>query len=287
MTAMPGDRGRVPNVLSVAGSDPSGGAGIQADLKTFAALGVFGCAVPTMLTAQSAARLTGTYAIPPDFVALQLSTVRDDVALHAAKIGALGDAAVARVVASTFARWAVGDLVVDPVFRSSSGATLLDDDGVRVLRDDIFPLARLVTPNAIEAGALLDVPRPATLGEMASAARTIRQRLGPAWVLVTGGHVDAGDECVDVLTDGDVLYEFCAPRIPGPPVHGAGCTLSSAIAAFLALGCDVPDACLNAQQYVAAAIAAATELTVGAGPTPLHHIPLARAAAALVQPGVA
>jgi hydroxymethylpyrimidine/phosphomethylpyrimidine kinase len=279
----------VPNVLSIAGSDPSGGAGIQADLKTFAALGVYGCAIPAMLTAQGPGRVTGTCPVTPDFVALQLATLLDDMEVHAVKVGALGTEAVAMVVTSALRDRRTRNIVVDPVTHASIGVTLLEDSGARVVRDELCSIATVVTPNTIEANALLGSPDqpPATTLEMAAAARAIKQRFGPAWVLVTGGHLDSADECVDVLTDGDVLYEFCAPRIAGPPTHGTGCTLSSAIAAFLALGCDVPEACLNAQQYVAAAIAAASELTMGSGPTPLHHIPLARAAASLIPADLA
>ncbi len=270
----------VPNVLAIAGSDPSGGAGVQADLKTFAAFGVYGAACITALTAQNAHRVFGVTGVAPSFVSLQIEAVLADLPLHAVKIGMLGSAAVVRAVASALANGAVENVVIDPVLRSSTGTPLIDADGLDALRRELLPRARVVTPNVGEAGALLGRAAPSTIAEMRDAARDLG-RLGPARALVTGGHVSAGDDVIDVLCDEDGrIHELRTPRVDGPDRHGTGCTLSSAIAALLALGHSVRSACEEAQAYVAAAIAAAPALTSGSGAGPLHHIPFSRLLAA-------
>ena len=248
---------RLRCVLSIAGSDPSGGAGIQADLKTFAAFGVDGCAAIAALTAQNEHDVVGILEVPAEFLAAQLKAVLGDREIDAVKIGMLGTAANVHTVAETLRQSDQRNVVVDPVLRATSGALLLDDAGLAVLRDEILPLATVLTPNAFESGALLGTAPASSLGDMHAAARALRA-LGAEWVLVTGGHVDAdGEECVDVLAGRDGTSELRTPRVPGPGIHGSGCRLSSAIASLLARGASVPDACAQAQRFVARAIATA------------------------------
>ncbi len=269
--------GRVRNVLAVAGSDPSGGAGVQADLKTFAAFGVYGGAVITALTAQNTIGIAGVNPVDASFVALQLQTVVSDMALDAVKVGMLGSASVVRSVAAVFRACSVANIVVDPVLRASTGSSLLGADGVVALREELLPLAHVITPNAAEAGVLLSRAAPASLRDMHDAARALR-KFGSAYVLVTGGHVATGADCVDVLCDQHgITHELRSIRIGDASRHGTGCTLSSAIAALLALGRDVAAACEEAQAYVGAAIVAAGDLAVGHGAGPLHHIPFSAA----------
>jgi hydroxymethylpyrimidine/phosphomethylpyrimidine kinase len=262
----------VAAVLSVAGSDPSGGAGIQADLKTFAAFGVYGAAVITALTAQSSHTVAAVEPIDPEFVGLQLEIVLTDVEFAAIKVGMLGTSGVARRVAAVLRQRRNESIVIDPVLRASAGAALLDAAGIDVLRSALIPLARLITPNAMEAGALLGRAAPRSVDEMHDAARDLLE-LGPEWALVTGGHVDTGDECVDVLCGkSGATYELRVARATGPGRHGTGCTLSSAIAALLAHGRDMVTACEHAQAYVAVAIGAAHDSTIGLEPGPLIHV---------------
>lgn len=273
--------GPVPNVLSVAGSDPSGGAGIQGDLKTFAALGVYGCAVPTALTAQSTRGVRDVLPVPAAFVTRQLETLLDDVDVHAVKVGMLGDAAVVRAVADVLRRYAPPHVVLDPVLRASAGGAnggaLLDAGGLAALRDELLPLVDLVTPNALEAGALLGVPPPRTADEAGEAARQL-VALGARAALVTGGHLDDPVECVDVLcadplAPGGALHAIRTRRVAGGGAHGTGCALSSAVAALLARGRALPGACAEAQRFVARAVRAGQQLRVGRGVGPVYAVP--------------
>jgi hydroxymethylpyrimidine/phosphomethylpyrimidine kinase len=261
----------IPNVLSIAGSDPSGGAGIQADLKTFAAFDVYGCAAITALTVQNTRELTDVVPMPADLVRRQIEAVFADMELHGIKIGMLGSAEVGSTVAALLATHHPPNIVVDPILRAGVGTSLLDEEGRRVLRREVLPTAFVVTPNALETGALLGASPPASLSDMRDAAGALCA-LGPEWALVTGGHVDTGSECIDVLSDGREVYEFRTPRVAGPARHGTGCTLSSAIAALLALGVCVPKACELAQRYVASTIRAGDELSVGVSRRPLRHV---------------
>ena len=261
----------IPNVLSIAGSDPGGGAGLQADLKTCAALEVNGCAVVTLLTAQNTRGVAGVHLPPAEFVALQLRTLLDDVAVDAVKIGALGSAGIVRAVAGVLRSHPAGPVVLDPVLRSGTGQVLLDRDGLDALRRELMPLATLVTPNVPEVGVLLGTDAPATRPEIREAARALHG-LGAAQVLVTGGHLDDGAECVDILFDGIRFLEMRTPWVPTTGAHGTGCTLSSAIAAFLARGFTMADACREAQRFVAAAIAAGADLHAGSGRHPVHPL---------------
>jgi hydroxymethylpyrimidine/phosphomethylpyrimidine kinase len=261
----------VPNVLTIAGSDPSGGAGIQADLRTFAALGVYGCAAVTLLTAQNTCDVNGLLATSAHFVTLQLNTLFADVTIDAVKIGALGNASVVRAVADVVRAKRSANVVLDPIVRAGSGAPLLDDAGVVAMRRELLPLALLVTPNAAEAGVLTGKPAPTSRERARDAVRAMHAA-GAANVLLTGGHIDDGAECVDLLFDGVSFHELHVPRAQAGRVHGAGCTLSSAVAALLAHGRSLPAACAEAQRFVAAAIDQREALSVGHGARPLHQM---------------
>jgi len=258
----------IPNVVTIAGSDPSGGAGIQADLKAFSALGAYGCAVITALTAQNTRGVTGVQAVPPAFVARQIDTLAADVALAAAKTGMLADAPIIEAVADALARASIPALVVDPVMVAKSGDRLLDPDAVVALRDRLLPLATLITPNLPEAGVLLDRPAPADRESMARAAADLAT-LGPRAVLIKGGHLADGP-AVDLLWQDGAVRVFEAPRLATRNTHGTGCTLSAAIAALIPTR-PLAEAVAAAKDYVHGAIAAADRLSVGAGHGPTHH----------------
>jgi hydroxymethylpyrimidine/phosphomethylpyrimidine kinase len=255
--------------LTIAGSDSGGGAGIQADLKTFAALGVYGTSVITALTAQNTREVAAIHAVPAPFVAAQIDAVLADFAVGAVKIGMLGSAEVVAAVADGLARWQVRNVVLDPVLAASSGERLLAVAAIEVLKRDLMPRARVVTPNLPEAAALLGAGIATSEAEMQAQAERLLA-LGAAAVLIKGGH-GAGPESVDVLFDGHSVTRFAAARIATRNTHGTGCTLSSAIAAGLAKGEDLATAVRGAKAFVTAAIAAADELAVGHGDGPLHH----------------
>lgn len=254
--------GGMRSALTIAGSDPSGGAGIQADLKTFAALGTYGMAVITALTAQNTVGVTGVHAVPPDFIALQIDTVVNDIPPDAVKTGMLASAEIVRVVAGKAREHNLRNLVVDPVMVAKSGDSLLADDAVRAMREDLVPLATVVTPNLPEAAALLGRPVK-TLDEMREAARAIHA-IGATNVVVKGGHLE-GDTVVDMLFDGKSLHEFSGPRVQTPNTHGTGCTFASAIAAYLALGDGVQEAVRKAKDYLAGALQHAYDTGKGHG----------------------
>ena len=259
----------VVNVLSIAGSDPTGGAGIQGDLKTYAALGVYGCAVPTALTAQNTRGVAAVMPVPTAFVVRQLETLLDDVEIHAVKIGMLGNAITASAVAEIIRRYRLHNIVLDPVMRASADDTPLDGGALRVIRDELLPLVAVVTPNAAEAGALVGGAPPRIIVEAAAAGRAI-VAVGAAAALVTGGHLDDAGTCIDVLVQDGVAHELRTPRVEHGGTHGTGCALSSAIAAMLALGHDLPTACAAAQSFVADAVRASGLLRVGRGIGPVH-----------------
>ncbi|HEX6338698.1 MAG TPA: bifunctional hydroxymethylpyrimidine kinase/phosphomethylpyrimidine kinase [Jiangellaceae bacterium] len=255
-------------VLSVAGSDPSGGAGIQADLKTFSALGAYGAAAITALTAQNTRGVTGVFPVPATFVSEQLQALFTDLDVRAVKTGMLGDPDVVEAVAAAIRQYRVPNLVVDPVMVATSGDRLVSDDTVAAIRDRLVPLATIITPNLPEAAALLgwDAVTPETATKAAEELRS----LGANAALVKGGHGD-GDEAVDVLADPDGTYDYRAPRIRTRNTHGTGCTLSSAIAARLAQGASLREAVGVAKRYVTGALRAADSLRVGHGAGPVHH----------------
>ena len=259
----------IPIVLSIAGSDPSGGAGIQADLKTFSALGAYGGAVITALTAQNTRGVTGIHNVPPDFVALQIDTVFADLRVDAVKIGMISTATIAHAVAAALRRADARNVVLDPVMIAKSGHALLDPTAVAALREELVPLATVITPNLPEAGVLLGGEMPRTLAEMRDAVRALH-RLGPAYVYLKGGHL-GGDESPDLLYDGTTTVELSAKRVQTANTHGTGCTLSSAIAALLPQRPDVRRAVEDAKAYLTAALAASDQLRVGSGHGPVNH----------------
>jgi hydroxymethylpyrimidine/phosphomethylpyrimidine kinase len=255
--------------LTIAGSDSSGGAGIQADLKTFAALGVYGASVVTALTAQNTQGVIAIHDVPPGFIAAQLDAVFADFDVGAVKIGMLSNAAAIRAVAKGLARHRARNIVLDPVMIASSGASLLAANAVDALRSDLVPRALLVTPNLPEAAALTGASPARNESEMEIQARQILT-FGARNVLIKGGH-GAGEESVDLLIGQSEVVRLTAPRIATRNTHGTGCTLSSAIAAGLAKGRDLISAVEDAKVYVTAAIAAADTLNIGHGRGPLHH----------------
>lgn len=257
----------VPVALTIAGSDSSGGAGIQADLKTFAAFGVYGASVITALTAQNTSGVRAIVAVDPAFVAAQYDAVADDLPLGAAKTGMLWRAAVIEVVAERLKSRPVPYLVVDPVSVATSGDPLLEEAGARLIATRLLPLATLVTPNLGEAEVLTG-RRVADRAGMAEAARAL-VKMGARAALVKGGHLNAG-EALDVLFDGKSVTELWAPRAPLGPLHGAGCTLSAAITAMLARGFELGEAVARAKDYVTRALVSAPAL--GAGARALNHL---------------
>jgi hydroxymethylpyrimidine/phosphomethylpyrimidine kinase len=253
--------------LTIAGSDSSGGAGIQADLKTFAAHGVFGCSAITAVTAQNTLGVTAVAVLDPAMVVAQIDAVLADLEIHATKVGMLASAAIVSAVSHAIERHHLTNVVVDPVMIAKSGARLLDEAAVEAVRTQLLPRATVVTPNVFEAEALTG-RRIATLEDQRAAAKALAD-LGPRAVLVKGGHLDG--PAVDVLYDGRDLIELRAERIVSMHTHGTGCTLSSAIAARLALGDDPIAASRAAKAYVTRAIAQAPGLGHGHGP--LQHFP--------------
>jgi hydroxymethylpyrimidine/phosphomethylpyrimidine kinase len=249
--------------LTIAGSDSGGGAGIQADLKTFAAYGVYGASAITAITVQNTVAVGEVLLLSPALVRAQIDAVLGDIGADAVKTGMLGSAAIVRAVAEAIRVHRPPFVVVDPVMIAKSGITLLDPDAVAALREHLFPLADLVTPNAPEAAALTgwDVRSVATAREAALRLHA----LGPKAVLVKGGHL-AGDEVVDVFYDGVALHELRGPRLASRHTHGTGCTLASAIAAGVARGAGLEAAIADARAYVAGAIAHAPGLGKGHGP---------------------
>jgi hydroxymethylpyrimidine/phosphomethylpyrimidine kinase len=260
---------RTPAALSVAGSDPSGGAGIQADLKTFSALGVYGAAALTALTAQNTLGVTGVYPVPADFVTAQLDAVLSDLDVRALKTGMLWSADVVAAVVASVRRYAVPAVIVDPVMVATSGDRLVDQGTVDAIRDLLLPVATLVTPNLPEAAALVEGAVPKDEASMVDAGTAIRE-LGAGAALVKGGHLRGG-EATDVLVDAEGVLRVPSRRIPTENTHGTGCTLASAIAARMAQGDDLRSAVVAAKSYLTGALEAADELQVGAGHGPVHH----------------
>jgi hydroxymethylpyrimidine/phosphomethylpyrimidine kinase len=255
--------------VTIAGSDSGGGAGIQADLKTFSAFGVYGASVITALTAQNTLGVQGIHDVPPAFIAQQIDSVFSDLAVAAVKIGMLSQPAVIETVAAGIARHAARNIVLDPVMVATSGDRLLAPEAIATLKTSLIPRALVVTPNLPEAAALLDEPIAQEEGAMRAQAERILE-LGAQAVLIKGGHA-AGGESTDILVDGNGIERFASPRVATRNTHGTGCTLSSAIAAGLAKGHSLRDAVGAAKTYISAAIAASEHLHVGGGHGPVHH----------------
>jgi len=264
-----GHRHMTPIALTIAGSDSSGGAGIQADLKTFSALGVYGASVIAALTAQNTKGVTAIHEVPPAFVAAQMDAVFSDLAVGAVKIGMLSTAAIVVAVASGLDRHNQTNVVLDPVMTATSGRRLLAPDAIEALRTQLVPRALVITPNLPEAAALLDAAEATDENEMLLQADRLIA-LGANAVLMKGGHA-GGAESTDLLVTAMASIRVIGERIATRNTHGTGCTLSAAIAAGLATGRGLTEAVRNAKEYVTSAIAAADRLAIGSGPGPVHH----------------
>jgi hydroxymethylpyrimidine/phosphomethylpyrimidine kinase len=258
-----------PIAVTIAGSDSSGGAGIQADLKTFSALGVYGASVIAALTAQNTKGVTGILDVPPEFITAQIDAVFSDLDVTAVKIGMLSQPAAIEAVARALVRYKQTNIVLDPVMVATSGDRLLAPAAIAVLKRMLIPRALLITPNLPEAAALLDAPIAQTEHEMQAQGQRLL-KLGAKAVLMKGGHGD-GPEAVDFLIEKDSVTRLASVRTDTRNTHGTGCTLSSAVAAGLARGADLLTAVRAAKDYVSAAIAAANDLRIGHGNGPVHH----------------
>jgi hydroxymethylpyrimidine/phosphomethylpyrimidine kinase len=259
----------IPIALTIAGSDSSGGAGIQADLKSFAALGVYGASVITALTAQNTRGVTGIHQVPADFVTAQIDAVFGDLDVRAVKIGMVADLAVIDAIAAALQKWAPKHVVLDPVMVATSGDRLLATEAVDALRTKLIPLSSLITPNMPEAAALLNEPVAADEAAIQSQGKRLLA-MGCSAVLIKGGH-GQGAESIDYLVRDSGTIALAAPRIATQNTHGTGCSLSSAISAGLAKGEDMETAVRKAKAWISAAIAAADRLGVGHGHGPIHH----------------
>lgn len=259
----------VAKILSIAGSDPSGGAGAQGDIKTFSALGCYGMAVLTALTAQNTLGVQGVQTIPPDFVAAQIESIFSDIKVDAVKIGMIGAVETVAVLAAQLRRFRAKNVVLDPVLVASGGHSLGGDQLVGPIREKLFPLVRLVTPNLMESALLADDRMPEGPGDMRSIALKLHA-MGAHAVLVKGGHLPDG-AAYDLLYDGAEFTEFSAPRISTRNTHGTGCALSSAIAARLGQGASLKQAVADAKAWLSGALAAGQDFEIGAGHGPPQH----------------
>ena len=258
-----------PIALTIAGSDSSGGAGIQADLKTFAALGVYGASVITALTAQNTQGVSGIHAVSAEFVTAQIDAVFSDLAVAAVKIGMVAQPASIDAIVAGLTRWAPKHVVLDPVMVATSGDRLLAQEAVEALRTKLIPLAAVITPNLPEAAALLDEPVATSEAAIENQGQRLLAMGCPA-VLIKGGH-GQGAESIDYLIDAKGVIALAAPRIATENTHGTGCSLSSAIAAGLAKGEEMEAAIRHAKAWISAAIASADRFSVGHGHGPIHH----------------
>jgi hydroxymethylpyrimidine/phosphomethylpyrimidine kinase len=258
-----------PIALTIAGSDSGGGAGIQADLKTFSALGVYGASVISALTAQNTKGVTAIHNVPAHFVAAQMDAVFSDLDVGAVKIGMVSQRAIIEAIAAGLERWRQSNVVLDPVMIAASGDKLLADDAIEVLKAALIPRALVVTPNLPEAAALLDAPIARNEAEMREQGERLLA-LGAQTVLVKGGH-GSGPESVDLLIGPNAFARLAADRIATENTHGTGCTLSSAIAAGLAKGLALSEAVGAAKRYVTDALVAADRIKIGSGHGPTHH----------------
>jgi len=259
----------IPIALTIAGSDSSGGAGIQADLKTFAALGVYGASAITALTAQNTRGVSAIHPVPAQFVTAQIDAVFGDLDVKAVKIGMVAQLQTIDAIAAALARWKPAPVVLDPVMVATSGDRLLSADAIEGLRTKLIPRAALITPNLPEAAALLGEGVASNEAAIEGQGKRLLA-MGAAAVLIKGGH-GQGSESIDYLVTANGTVALPAPRIPTDNTHGTGCSLSSAIAAHLAKGETLENAVRNAKTWISAAIAAADRLDVGHGHGPIHH----------------
>ena len=262
----------IPTALTIAGVDPSGGAGVLADVKAFSALGAYACAVIAALTAQNTRTVAGVLPIAPEFIARQIDTLFADVRIDAVKIGMLGEVPVILTVADRLAVWKPERVVLDPVMVAKSGDALLARVAVGALREALVPLANVMTPNLTEAGVLLEGRAPESVKEMTRAAERLHGLMGSGerWVWLKGGHLPSGD-ATDLLFNGDRMIEMSRPRVETKNTHGTGCTLSAALAALLPQRPDVPTAARDAKDYLTEALRHADALRIGHGHGPVHH----------------
>ncbi|CAI3936315.1 bifunctional hydroxymethylpyrimidine kinase/phosphomethylpyrimidine kinase [Commensalibacter communis] len=258
----------VKNILTIAGTDPSGGAGIQADIKTFSALGTYAMSVITAVVAQNTQGVRSYRTMDAEFVGEQIDAVFDDIAVDAVKIGMLANADIVKVVALKLKQYNVKNVVLDPVMVAKSGDPLIDETAVAAIRDILLPQVTIVTPNIPEACVLSNKKEPISLDEMEVEAKNILQ-LNPQWVLLKGGHL-TGNICRDVLCKSQETFEFVGERIITKNDHGTGCTLSSAITALLPT-MTVPKAVEKAKAFLEQALQSSHQLSVGHGHGPLHH----------------
>jgi hydroxymethylpyrimidine/phosphomethylpyrimidine kinase len=259
----------IPNVLTIAGSDSGGGAGIQADLKAFSALGAYGASVITALTAQNTRGVTAIHTPEPEFVAAQLDAVFDDIRIDAVKIGMLANASIVRAVADALRRHKPKHVVLDTVMISKSNHALLAPEAVDAVRDELLPLADLLTPNLPEAAALLGTTSAADEAAMVDQGEALR-KLGARAVLMKGGHLAAADSPDWLMQDSGTM-RLAGPRVPVKNTHGTGCTLSSAIAALIPQRDDLASAVADAKTYLTGALEQSDRLDVGLGVGPVHH----------------
>lgn len=263
----------IPNTLTIAGVDPSGGAGVLADIKAMSALGAYATGVIAALTAQSTQGVTGIYPVDPSFIKQQIDTLFNDVRIDAVKIGMLGQQPVIRTVVDALAQWKPKYLVLDPVMVAKSGDHLLEKAATSEMREAMLPLSTMITPNLPEAGVLLEMRPAETVKEMYGVAEKLRRLMADKedrWVFLKGGHLP-GPECTDLLYNGDKMIEMPAQRINTKNTHGTGCTLSAALAALLPQTTDAVQAAKAAKEYLYKAIARSGDLTVGSGHGPVNH----------------
>ncbi|MCS7083383.1 MAG: bifunctional hydroxymethylpyrimidine kinase/phosphomethylpyrimidine kinase [Aquificaceae bacterium] len=258
---------KLSRALTIAGSDSSGGAGIQADLKTFSALGVYGMSAITCITAQNTTGVFNTHEVPPNVVYDQIKAVYEDIGVDALKTGMLYSAETIKAVVNAVLNLGLQNLVVDPVMRAKSGDSLLKDDAKSALIQELFPLALLVTPNIPEAEELSGM-KIKTIEDMECACKLIHEK-GCKAVIVKGGHLSSLDEAIDVFFDGQELHHFTSPFIDSKNTHGTGCTFSAAITAFLAMGQELKQAIKEAKHYTHGAIE--HSIGIGSGHGPLNH----------------
>lgn len=260
----------IKTALTIAGSDSSGGAGVQADIKTFSALRVYGTSAITAVTAQNTQRVAAASAISPQLIKQQIISVINDIPINAYKIGMLANRDIVLAVTQIIKKHQLQPIVLDPVMVAQSGDSLLDDSAINALRNELLPLASIVTPNLHEAAALLDVKPHIISAKPANYARKIVKELGAAAVLIKGGHLDE-EQAKDYFYDGREEKVFSATRIKTENIHGSGCTLAAAICAYLARNYPLVDAIYQAKQYISKALAQADQMNIGKGSGPVAH----------------
>ena len=263
-------RTQTPIVLTIAGSDSGGGAGIQADIKAISATGGYACSVVTALTAQNTRGVSAIYPVDPEFISQQLDAVFSDLNVIAVKVGMLADAAVIKAVAAKLKQYRPAHLVVDPVMVATSGDLLLEYSAIDTLKTELIPLADVITPNLPEAATLLDTTLPASEQEMMAVVDQLRG-LGAKSVLLKGGHLEQDENSTDLLILPGEVVTLSSPRVPTNNTHGTGCSLSSAIASYLAQGDSLTEAVQHAKHYITRALQHADELKIGYGHGPVHH----------------